>query len=58
MIINTKIKTTTKANARIFDTVMYPALKPEKLHRIRNTLEGGVNTQVLKALPLHPLLEP
>lgn len=49
MIMNTKIKTTTKANARIFDTVMYPALKLEKLHRIRNTLEGGMNTKVLKA---------
>lgn len=55
MIINTKIKTTTKANARIFDTVMYPTLKLENLHRIRSTLEEGMNTQVLKAL--HPLLE-
>lgn len=44
MITNTKIKTTTKANARIFDTVMYPALKQEKLHRIRNTSEGAVTT--------------
>lgn len=55
--MNTKIKATTKANARICDTVMYPTLKLEKLHRIRNTLEGGMNTQVLKALLLHPLLE-
>lgn len=56
--MNTKIKTTRKANARIFDAVMYPTLKLEKLHRLRNTLEGGMNTQVLKALPIHPLLEP